>query len=94
MFSYSKSPTYESSSCELSKMGMCIPSTLGMSEIASCPLSPLADNPSVLCLPPPLPPPVSNLSCLFTQRQPLDTSCCITVLIKGMYYQFKNGFFL
>ena len=34
-----------------------------------------------LChLPPPLPPPVSNSSCLFTQCQPLYASCCTVLL--------------
>ena len=36
------------SSCELSKMRMCIPSTLGMSEIAACPASSIAEDPSAL----------------------------------------------
>ena len=39
-----------------------------------------------LChLPPPLPPPVSNSSCLFTQCQPLYASCC-TVLLNFSRY--------
>ena len=45
---YSKSPTYESSSCKLSKMWTCVPSTSGMGEIAACSPSPIADNPSAL----------------------------------------------
>ena len=31
-------------------------------------------------LPPPLPPPVSNSSCLFTRCQPLCASCCTVLL--------------
>ena len=31
-------------------------------------------------LPPPLPPPVSNSSCLFTRCQPLDATCCTVPL--------------
>ena len=50
---------------ESSKEPESVPSTSGMSEIAACPLSPTANNPSALLLPPPLPPPLSNSSCLF-----------------------------
>ena len=46
---YSKSSTYEPSSCELSKIWTCVPSTSGMSETAACPpSSPIADDPSAL----------------------------------------------
>ena len=44
-------------------------------------------------LPPPLPPPVSNSSCLFTGCQPLDASCT-TVLFKVLYYKINNVFFI
>ena len=71
---YSKSPTYEPSSCELSKMRTCIPSTSGVSEIAACPSSPIADDPSALPSPTSSPPPVSNSSCLFTRCQALYAS--------------------
>ena len=37
-------------------------------------------------LPPPLPPPVSNSSCLFTWCQPLYASCC-TVLLYSSFYK-------
>ena len=43
-------------------------------------------------LPTPLPPPVSNSSCLFTRCQPLYASCC-TVLFKVLYCKIKNVFF-
>ena len=33
-------------------------------------------------LPPPLPPPVSSSSCLFTHCQPLNASCCIVLLYR------------
>ena len=36
-------------------------------------------------LPPPLPPPVSNSSCLFTQCQPLYASCCAVLLYFSRY---------
>ena len=45
---YTKSPTYQPSSCLLSKMGMCVPLKSGVSEIAACPPSHFADNPAVL----------------------------------------------
>ena len=45
---YSKSPTYEPSSCELSKMRTCVPLMSGVSEIAACLPSPIADDPSAL----------------------------------------------
>ena len=45
---YSKSPTYEPSSCKLSKMWTCIPPSSDMSEIVACPPSPIADDPSAL----------------------------------------------
>ena len=52
-----------------------------VSKIASCPLSPIADSPSLSHLPPSLPPPVSNSSsCLFTRCQHLGASCCTALL--------------
>ena len=42
-------------------------------------------------LPPPLPPPISNSSCLFTRFQPLYASCC-TVLFS--YCTIKNVSFI
>ena len=52
---------------ESSKEPEPVPSTLGMCEIAACPLSPVADESSALPLSPPFSPPVSNSSCLFIQ---------------------------
>ena len=40
-------------------------------------------------LPPPLPPPVSNSSCLFTWHQPLDASCCSSLLYFSKYYTVR-----
>ena len=51
---------------ESSKEPEPVPSTSGVSEIAACSPSPIADDPSALHLPPCLPPPVSNSSCMFT----------------------------
>lgn len=45
---YSKSPTYESSSHKISKRRTCVLSTSDVGEIAACPPSPTADNPSAL----------------------------------------------
>ena len=82
-FLYSKSPTYEPSSCELSKMQTCVPSMSGMSEIALCLL--FLTTLQLYHLPPPLPPPVSNSSCLFTRCQPLYASCCTVLLYFSKY---------
>ena len=42
--------------------------------------------PQLYCLPPPLPSPVSNSSCLFTWCQPLDASYCTVLLYFSRYY--------
>ena len=44
----------------------------------------------------PLPPPVSNSSCLFTRCQPPYASCCAvtTVFFKVLYFKIRNIFFL
>ena len=52
----------------------------GVSEGAVYPQSSIADDPSALPSPMPLPPPVSNSSCLFPQCQPLCASCCTVLL--------------
>ncbi|KAJ8776637.1 hypothetical protein J1605_015226 [Eschrichtius robustus] len=67
---------------ESSKEPEPVPSTSGVSESAACPLSPIADDLilQLYHLPPPLPPPVSNSSCLFTRCQPLYASCCTVLL--------------
>ncbi|XP_060005064.1 uncharacterized protein LOC132520324 [Lagenorhynchus albirostris] len=74
----SKSSTYEPS-CKLSKRRTCVPSTSGVSRIAALRLL-LLTTLQLYHLPPPLPPPVSNSSCLFTRCQPLDASCCSVLL--------------
>ena len=47
-------------------------------------------------LPPPLPPPVGNSSCLFTWCQPLYASCCTVLLYfsKIQYCKTKNMFLI
>ena len=71
------SPTYEPSRGEFSKMRTCVPSVSGVSEMATCPSSPIAADLQLYHLSPPLPPPVTNSSPLFIQRQP----CMHTVVL-------------
>ena len=66
------------------------PSKSGMSDIVACPSSPISDYPSVLPSLPPLPPPVNNSPCLFTQYQPLYVSCCTGLLYFSRCYQFRS----
>ena len=42
------SPTYEPSNYEFTKMRTCVPSMSGVNEIAACPPSPTAEEPSAL----------------------------------------------
>ena len=65
---------------ESSKEPEPLPSASGMSEIEAYPPSPIANDLQLYHLPPPLPPPVSNSSCLFTRCQPLYASCCTVLL--------------
>ena len=58
----------------------------GVSDIAACPLSPIADDPSAL------PSPVSN-SWLFTRCQPLCASCCTILLYFSRYYTARLKMF-
>ena len=66
-----------------------VPAKSGMSGIEACPPSPIADNPSVPPSPTSFPPPVSNSSCLFTWHQPLDASCCSSLLSFSTYYTVR-----
>ena len=59
-------------------------STSSMSEIAAS-LCAVADDPAALPSPPPLPPPVRNPGCPFTQGQPLYASCCTVLLYFSRY---------
>ena len=49
---YMKYPAYKPSNCKLSKMWTCVPSTSGLTEVATCSSSPIADDPSALPSPP------------------------------------------
>ena len=73
---HSISPTHEPSRCEFSKMRTCVPSVSGVSEMATCPSSPIAADLQLCHLSPPPPPPVTNSSPLLVQRQSLYASCC------------------
>ena len=68
------------------------PSTSGVSEVAACPPSPIADDPSAL--PSPTSSPVSN-SCLLTRCQPFYASRNIVLLYFSRYctVRFKTSVF-
>ena len=86
---YSKSPTYKPSSCELSKVRTCVPSTSGMSEITARP--PIADNPSAV------PSPISFLllksitllAYSFDARSVCQLLSCTTILVKELCSKIK-----
>lgn len=84
----SESPTYQPSGWELSKMWTCVPST----SVDAWVKFQLALRLLMLRilqlhhLPPPLPPHVSNSSCLFTLCQPLYASCCTGLLLFKVLY--------
>ena len=65
---------------ESSKEPEPVPSTSCVSEIAACPRLLLLMILQPYHLPPPLPPPVSNSSCLFTRCQPPYARCCTVLL--------------
>ena len=77
---YRKSPTYNPSSCGLSKVQTCSPSTSDMSDAPAGPASPVADSPSAL--PPPTSSPSSSQSLFLPvhECQPLSASCRIVPL--------------
>ena len=60
---------------------------------ATCPLSPIADDPSALPSPPPQASPVSNSSCLFTRCLPLRASPCILLLYFLRYCAVRSKMF-
>ena len=92
VYTCTKSPTYEPSSCELSKMRTCVLSASGVSDIAACPPSPVAENPS------PLPSPISHLlhQWLFLpvhSMQPLYAGCCTRLLYSSRCYTVRFKLF-
>ena len=93
---YSRSITCEPSCCELSEMQTCNTATSGLSEIAACPLSPVADSPSALPSPTSSP---SSSQQLFLPVHSMPAPvcqllCCTTVLLKVLYCRIKNVFFI
>ena len=93
---YTKSPMYQHLCCEHSKLQTCIPSTAGVSEVAACPQSRVADDPSAL--PPPTSSPSSSqwLFLPIHSMTPLDTSCCTGLLYFSRHRTliFKMLYFL
>ena len=81
---YRKSPTYETSSCELSKLGTRMPSASGAMTLQPGLRPPLLTLLLPYRLPPPLPSPVSNCSCPLPAPgcQLLD---CPAILFKVLY---------
>ena len=65
-----------------------VPSASGQLQLVLCLL--LLTILQLYHIPPPLPPLVSDSSCLFTQCQPPYASCCTIVLIKVLYLKIKN----
>ena len=65
----------------------------GRSEIAACSTSLLSRILQLYHLPPPLLPSVSNSSCLFTQHQSLEASCCTVLLYFSRYCTVKLKMF-
>ena len=65
------------------------PSLSDASEIAACPPSPVADDPSALPSPTPLPPPVSKSSRLFTGCQLLYARYCTVLLYPSRHYNIR-----
>ena len=91
---YCESPTYEPSSCELSKMQMCVHMSSHVSpimQLALCLL--LLMILQLYHLPPPLPSPLINSSFLFTRYQSLYASCC-TVLFRVLYCEVTHVVFI
>ena len=83
---YSKSPHANLQAGKLSKVQMCFLPMWGMSEMMILQL---------YHLPPTLPPPISNSSCLFTQRQHLCVSRCTVLLYfsRCCTVRFKMSYF-
>ena len=91
-YGYTKSPTFEPSSCEFSKIQVCVPSVSDVSEIAACPPSPIVDNPLSLLSPTSSPSPVIK-SCPFNRCQHLCASCCTVLMYFSRLYTVRFKMF-
>ena len=79
---------------DFSKEPELVPPMSGRSEIAACPHLQLLMTIQLYHLSPPLPPPVSNSSCLFTRWcQPWYASCCIVLLYFSRYFTVRLKIF-
>ena len=93
---YNKSPTYEYWSYQVSTMLACIWFQQGT---RTCVINVRCDEEfahpllQLHHLPLPVPPPVSNSSCLFPRCQPLYANCC-TVLIRLEYCTIRLEMFI
>ena len=66
-----------------------------MNEVAACPRSPIAENPSALLSPAVSPPPLSNFLPVHSMPTPeCQLLYCTTVLFKVLYCNIKNAYFL
>ena len=83
LMTYTKSPTWEPSSCELSRMRVWVPPASGMSDVVARPPSPVADGPSAP--PPPTSSPSSNQG-LFLPVHSMPASVC-----QLLYYAFQGA---
>ena len=70
-----------------------VPSMSGMSEIAACPRSPIADHPKALPSPASSPSSSQYLFLPVPSMPLLCASCCTTELFKVVYYKIKNVLF-
>ena len=80
---------------ETSKEPETVPSASGMSDIAACPLSPIADGPSTLQSPSPLPPPlrVTLLACTLNASPWMPAVVLNYCTFQGTAHKMENAFF-
>ena len=78
---------------ESSKEPEPVPSTSGVSEIAACPLSPVADDPSALSFPTSSPSSRQWLSLPVRLMPALYASCCTVLFYFSKYYTVRLKYF-